>query len=180
LTGGAVARRYARALADVAAASGELERVQRDLGAFAELLRERQELAQFLRSPGVPQAAAAETVERLAQAMDLAPLAGRFLRLVLQAGRLSALEDILRAYGALADERLGRLRAEVTTAAPLPEAQLAGLRERLGQITGKQVYLTVRQDPALLGGVVTRIGSQVYDGSLRAQLARLREQLLQA
>ncbi|MFB3820393.1 MAG: ATP synthase F1 subunit delta [Candidatus Methylomirabilales bacterium] len=180
MTGGAVARRYARALADVAAGSGELEGVQRELGAFADVLRERRELAQFLRSPSVPKPAAAETVERVAEAMGLSPLARRFLRLVLQAGRLPSLEDILQVYGALADERLGRLRAEVTTAAPLPEAQLAGLRERLGQITGKQVYLTVRQDPAILGGVVTRIGSQVYDGSLRAQLARLHEKLLQS
>lgn len=179
MTRGAAARRYARALADVAAGSGELERVQRDLGAFADLLRERRELAQFLRSPSVPKPAAAETVERVAETMDLSPLARRFLRVVLQAGRLPALDDILRAYGTLADERLGRLRAEVTTAVPLPEAQLAGLRERLGQITGKQVYLTVRQDPAIVGGLVTRIGSQVYDGSLKAQLARLRETLVQ-
>jgi len=175
-----VARRYARALAEVAAEGGELERVQADLDAFAGLLGERRDLAQLFASPNVPKAAAAATADRVAEAMALAPLARRFLRLVALAGRLPVLPDILRAFAGMVDERLGRLRAEVTSAAPLPEAQLAGLRARLAEITGKQVCLTVRQDPLILGGLVTRIGSQVYDGSLRAQLARLREMLVQS
>jgi F-type H+-transporting ATPase subunit delta len=179
LTAGTVARRYARALADVAAAGGELERVQGELEGFDRLLADRREVGQFLRNPGVPRPAAIQAADRIAEAMGAGALTRRFLRLLLQAGRLEALRPILDAYAALADQRLGRLRAEVVTAVALPEAQLAQLRERLGQVTGRQVYLTVRQDPSLLGGLVTRIGSQVYDGSLKTQLARMRHALLE-
>lgn len=178
MTGATVARRYARALADVAASPDALERVQRELTAFAGLLRDRPDLRRFLTSPGIPRPAATEAVGRIGETMELAPLTRRFLRVVLQAGRVGLLESILQAYAAVVDERLGRVRAEVTTAVPLPDDQLARLRGRLEAVTGKQVYLQVRQDPALLAGVVTRIGSQVFDGSLRAQLGRLRAQLL--
>jgi F-type H+-transporting ATPase subunit delta len=98
--------------------------------------------------------------------------------MLLTAGRLGALEGMVRAYEALVDERLGRVKAEVTAAAPLDGEQQERLRRRLEQVAGKRVYLEVHEDPAILGGITARIGSQVYDGSLHAQLARLREQLV--
>jgi len=76
------------------------------------------------------------------------------------------------------DERLGQIRATVTTAGPLEAEAQERLRQRLEQMTGKTVYLEVQQDPRILGGLVTQIGSQVYDGSLRTQLSRLREELI--
>jgi F-type H+-transporting ATPase subunit delta len=78
------------------------------------------------------------------------------------------------------DERLGRVKATVTSAAPLDEAAQERLRRRLCDVAGKQVYLELRQDPAILGGVVTQIGSRVYDGSVKTQLARLRDELVRA
>jgi F-type H+-transporting ATPase subunit delta len=178
LKAGGVPRRYARALAEVAAGSGELERVQQDLAAVTSVLAAQRDLARLLRNPSVPREAAAQALDRVAQTMGLAALTRRFLGIVVRAGRLEALEAILRVYATLADERRGRLQAEVTTAAELPAAQLAQLRERLSAVRGRHVYLEVRRDPALLGGMVTRIGSEVYDGSLRTQLARLREALV--
>ena len=113
-------------------------------------------------------------------AMGLLPLTATFLRILLDAKRLAGLEGILRAYESLMDERLGRVKAVVTSAAPLDDAERDGLCRRLSEVAGKQVYLELRQDPALLGGVITQIGSRVYDGSLKTQLARLRDELARA
>ncbi|MEK6718343.1 MAG: ATP synthase F1 subunit delta, partial [candidate division NC10 bacterium] len=110
--------------------------------------------------------------------ISLRPLTVTFLRVLLSADRLGAIESIVRAYEALVDERLGRVKAEVTTAVSLDGEQQERLRQRLEQVAGKQVYLEVQQDPKILGGLVAQIGSQVYDGSLKTQLARLREQLV--
>jgi F-type H+-transporting ATPase subunit delta len=78
------------------------------------------------------------------------------------------------------DERLGRVKAVVTSAEPLDAEIQDRLRRRLGEVTGKDVYLELRQDPTLLGGVVSQVGSRVYDGSLKMQLARLRDELARA
>jgi F-type H+-transporting ATPase subunit delta len=177
LIGGAVARRYAKALADVAAGSQALEPVQDDLRAFVRLLTEQRELRQFIANPAIARKEAVAAVTDIARALGLRPLAVRFLTLLVESGRLGALEPILRAYEEQVDGRLGRVRATVTWAAPLPEAEQAALRQRLAAVTGKTVYLDARTDPALLGGVVAQIGSQVYDGSLRTQLRRMREEL---
>jgi len=112
--------------------------------------------------------------------MRVRPLTVTFLQVLVETGRLAGLEAILRAFELLADERLGREKAVVTSAAPLPADAQEGLRRRLSDLTGKDVYLELRQDPALLGGVVTQMGSRVYDGSLKMQLARLRDEMVRA
>ena len=177
---GSVAQRYAKALVDVAAASNELEDVHRDLRGFASLLREQRELRQFLANPSVARRDAAAVIQEIGAAMTIRPLAATFLQVVLEGGRLSGLAVILRAYEALVDERLGRVKAVVTSAAPLESGVQEGLRRRLGEVTGKDVYLESRHDPTLLGGVVTQIGSRIYDGSLKMQLVRLRDELARA
>jgi F-type H+-transporting ATPase subunit delta len=177
---GSVAQRYARALADVAAASHELEAVLRDLRGFAGLLREHRELRQFLANPSVPRWDAASMVQEIGAAMTIRPLAATFLQVVLDGGRLGGLDTILRAYEALVDDRLGRVKAVVTAAAPLESDVSEGLRRRLGEVTGKDVYLEFRHDPTLVAGLVAQIGSRVYDGSLKTQLARLRDELVRA
>ncbi len=172
-----MARRYARALADVAASSKELEPVRDDLRAFARVLASQRELRTLIMNPSVARKDAGLAVADISAAMGLRPLAGRFLDLLLDAGRLAQLDAILRAYEEQVDLRLGRVKAAVTLAAPLPEAEQAELTRRLSDITGKQVYLDARTDPALLGGFVAQIGSQVYDGSLRTQLRRMHDEL---
>ena len=175
-----VAKRYAKALVEVAAASGELDGVRQDLRALAELLRGHRDLRQFVSNPSVSRRDAGEVIQEVATAMQVRPLTATFLQILLEGGRLAGLETILRAYELLVDERLGRVRAVVTSAAPLEADAQERLRRRLGDVTGKDVYLELRQDPTLLGGVVTQIGSRVFDGSLRTQLARLRDEMVRA
>jgi F-type H+-transporting ATPase subunit delta len=180
LIAGSLAKRYARALVEAAAASDDLEGVGRDLRAIVDVLRDHRELRQFLANPSVSRRDAAEVVKDIGAAMRLSPLAATFLLIVLEAGRVAGLEAILRAYELLMDDRLDRVKALVTTAAPLEAEAQTELRRRLGEVTGKDVYLELRQDPTLLGGVVTQIGSRVYDGSLKTQLARVRAEMARA
>jgi F-type H+-transporting ATPase subunit delta len=180
LISASVSKRYAKALVEAAASPDTLERVRQELRGFADLLAEQRELRQFLANPSVPRSDAAQTVSEIVARMGFLPLTATFLRILLDAKRLAGLGGILGAYESLVDERLGRIKAVVTSAAPLSDAEQNGLRRRLSQVAGGQVYLELRQDPALLGGVVTQIGSRVYDGSLKTQLARLREELVRA
>jgi F-type H+-transporting ATPase subunit delta len=180
LIAASVAKRYAKALVEVAAASNELDGVRRDLRALAELLRDHRDLRQFVSNPSVSRRDAGEVIRDVAAAMNVRPLTATFLQILLEGGRLAGLETVLRAYELLVDERLGRVKAVVTCAAPMDADAQERLRRRLGEVTGKDVYLELRQDPKLLGGVVTQIGSRVFDGSLKTQLVRLRDEMVRA
>ena len=187
---GALAKRYARALVEAVgrpeaprapaaeAAGRALEAAGRELEAFAQLLREHRGLRAFFANPGLQRREKEAVLARLTAGLDLGATVTTFLRLLLEKGRLGHFELIARVYRDLMDERLGRMRAEVTTAAPLDEATRGRLAQRLAAVAGKTVVLDTRTDAGLLGGMVARMGGTVYDGSLRAQLARVREQLL--
>ena len=177
---GSVAKRYAKALVEVAGASAELEAVRQELTEFADVLRRNRGFRLFVANPSVQRRDKVAVFEQIVMALGFRTLTTSFLRALMQAGRLEGLESILRAYVTLVDERLGRVKALVTTATPLPAEQEERLRQRLGEVTGKQVYLEIRDDPSILGGLIPQIGSRVYDGSVRAQLLSLREQLAQA
>jgi len=178
LIAGSLAKRYAKALVDAATASNEHEVVLQELTEAVKLIHDHRELRLFLANPSVQQRDKVRAFEQIALTLRLRPLTTTFLRILLEAGRLPALESVVRAYEALVDERLGRVKAVVTSAASLEIEEQERLRRRLQEVTGKQVYLQVQQDPRILGGLVTQIGSQVYDGSLKTQLTKLREQLV--
>ncbi len=187
---GALSKRYARALVEAVggpqappgpaaeAAARDLEATGRELETFAELLRGQRGLRAFFANPEVQRRDKEALLNRLAPALGLSPVVTTFLRLLLEKGRLGNLEIIAHRYRDLMDERLGRVRAEVATAAPLDAAVQSRLAHRLAAVAGKQVVLETRTDAGLLGGMLARIGDTVYDGSLRTQLARVREQLL--
>ena len=175
---GGVSRRYARALGDVAAERGILEPVGRDLHTIAGLLNQNREAASFFANPGIPLADKRRVLQSLAERAEVQPLSANFLGLILEKRRLLHLPEIVLAYEGLIDERLNRAKATVTSAAPLPEPTLEGLRARLGMAIGKEIYLETRVDSEIMGGVVAQVGSTIYDGSLRTQLRRMREQLL--
>lgn len=175
---GGVSRRYAKALSEVAAERGVLESVGGDLHAVAALLKQNREAASFFANPGIPLADKRRVLQSLVERAGIQPLSANFLGLILEKRRLLHLGEIVLAYEELTDERLNRAKATVTSATPLSEPTMEGLRTRLGMAIGKEVYLEARIDSDIMGGVVAQVGSTIYDGSLRTQLRRMREQLL--
>lgn len=175
---GGLSRRYAKALADVAAEQQTLEVVGQDLRTVAETLKRTREATAFFASPAVPLSEKRRVLQAIAAEAGVKPLSVSFLNLVLEKRRLPQLHEIALAYEELTDERLNRAKATVTSAVPLPEPILRGLQARLRMATGKEIYLEARVDPAIVGGFVAQVGSTIYDGSLRTQLKKLREHLL--
>jgi F-type H+-transporting ATPase subunit delta len=135
------------------------------------------EVAGFFANPAVPRARKEAALAAAAERASASPLSVSLLRLLVARERVGLLPDVARLFRDLADERTGRVRAEVTAAVPLPAASLEALAAQLSAATGRQVHLTPRVDPTVLGGLVARVGSTLYDASLRTQLRRMREVL---
>jgi F-type H+-transporting ATPase subunit delta len=173
----ASAARYAKALFDVALAESAPEQVEKELVAFADLVRAHADLRQVLESPAIP---AARKQGIAAQLLDRQRPSGpvrKLLLLLAERDRFDLLTDLVAVYHERVMEHLKVVPAEVTTAAPLSADQAAQLQQRLGTTIGRTVTLTTKVDPAVIGGMVTRIGSTVYDGSVATQLAALRQRL---
>jgi F-type H+-transporting ATPase subunit delta len=175
---GSVSRRYARALFSIGVDRGSFEQLGRELDAVAALWAESAELRQALENPvfkpSEKRAVMQSLLPRVAPTADVQ----RFVLLLLERRRLPAVTSIARAYQEMADAHTGRVRAQVTSAQPLAAADLERVRQSLARRTGKQVIVEPAVDAALLGGVVARVGDLVLDGSVRTQLAALRDKLL--
>jgi F-type H+-transporting ATPase subunit delta len=174
----AIARRWARAVFEIGKEGGDVERLSGDVSAFAETFDHNAELAMVLDDPLVPEQAREAIVAELSDRMGLAAAAKSTLRLLARKRRLVAVPDIARQLSRLVDEDRNVVRAEVTSAGPLGDDYLQKLRAELEKATGKKVTISHKQDKSLIGGVVTRIGDQVIDGSVRTRLANFRESLL--
>lgn len=172
---GSIARRYARALIEVAGT--DYERVGAELSELADALFGAPDVARSLLRPGVAKDARERALGGIIDAAGVSMTTGNFVRLLLDKRRLANLPDIVRAYGHLADVRAGRLRARIGSAQPLSPPILAELAKRLGEVTRKNVAVEPIVDRSLLGGMVAQVGNVVYDGSLRTQLESLRRTL---
>lgn len=176
-----LASRYGRALLDVALRSADPDRVLRDLDELTALVDAEPRVAKWLSHPGVLAARKRALLERLFQVVgEPDPLTRRLVTMLAERGRLGLLGEIARVYRARLMEHRRIVQATVTTAVPLAPTLADRLRHRLSEVTGRQVDLIVQVDADLLGGVVARIGSLVYDGSVRRQLERIKERLQQA
>lgn len=174
----AVARRYATALFDVARKSGAAERASQDLSALARLVTEHAELGRVAASPAVPAAAKKAIMAAIMDAAGVATVeVRRLIDLLADRDRLSILPDVAAAFVERQHDAMRVAEAEVVTAVPLTPATRAALAEALGRVSGKTVTLTERVDPAIVGGVVARIGTFVYDASVAGQLGRLKQTL---
>jgi F-type H+-transporting ATPase subunit delta len=172
-----VVDRFADALADVAISENAADQVSRQLSDFLALLGESPELRLLLDSPAVSRASKHAVVEALVARLDASRTLRNFLFVVLDRRRTRLLPEIQRALDARLDERQGITRAEVTSAHELGDAEKDQLRAALARITGRRVKAQYRTDPALIAGAVVRIGSTIYNGSVSAQLERLRVRL---
>jgi F-type H+-transporting ATPase subunit delta len=172
-----VARRYALALMNLAARAKAVEAVSAALDEMADTLAESPQLQAFLVEPKISPTAKEAVVEALVTRGKVPGLVGNFLRFVTRKRRIELLPDIRAEFHELSDERMGRANAQVVVATALSDPQTKALRERLRGLTGKEVRLQVQVDPAILGGVVARVGSTVWDGSLRNQLDRIQHSI---
>jgi F-type H+-transporting ATPase subunit delta len=165
-----MAGRYANALFELALEEKALDSVRKDLDAFEALITGSADLARLVRSPvftGEEQARALKAVLDKAQ---ISGLAAKFLNVVAQNRRLFAVTQMIQAFRALVARHNGEVTAQVTAAAPLGEAHLQALKQALKSITDKDVDLDVKIDPAIIGGLVVKLGSRMVDSSLRTKL----------
>jgi len=173
----AILGRYARSLADVAFEDNLEQEVSRDIETFREIFRAVPELAEAFHAPAVPRETKDNLLAALVRRYPVHPVTANFLRVLLGHNRMRFYPQIADAYRKAVDERRGVVEAAVTAAAPLTREELAGLESRLAGVTGKRVRLEPRTDASLLGGVVVRVGSTVFDGSIRTQLSEMKRRL---
>jgi F-type H+-transporting ATPase subunit delta len=172
-----VAIRYAKALADVVLAKHEVERVRTELQDFALLLSRSSELVNVMISPAVALPQKKSLLQALAARAGYSTTTRNFLNILIDHHRINLFEEILAAVHRELDQRLGIQTVQVTTVTPLDEEQKRTLASRLRDLIQKEIQLETQVDAKLIGGVVARIGSTIYDGSIREQLQQLRMQL---
>lgn len=173
-----VARRYATALADVVMAGGEAQDVQKELTDWSEMMQSNEQLHEVFRNPTIPYDQKRKVLNTLIARTRVRPTTANFLQVLLQNQRLAELSEVNKRFAQILDERSGVVSAQVTTARPVPQSSQEALRAKLAAMTGKNVRLSFTTDEELIGGIVTRIGSTIYDGSVRNQLQQVKERLV--
>ena len=173
------ATRYARALLAVAIQEDMAVKVEHDLAALAGVIGGHAELSSVLTNPGVPHAARVGIVRAIAERLAVEVPLSKLLVILAARGRLELVPDLLEVYRERLREHQNVVHAVVTAAVPLTPDAVQALAHSLAGVTGKHVEVDAAVDPSLIGGVVARIGSTVYDGSLRTRLAQMKQRLRQ-
>ena len=173
-----VARRYATALADVAIARREEKVVQSEVDQWSTMIESSPQLKEVFANPTIVYDHKRKVLEDLIARSRARDTTASFLRVLLKNQRLAQLRDIADRYIQVLDERSGVLAGSVTTARPIPEELKRTLRETLSAATGHTVRLSFETDEKIIGGLVARIGSTVFDGSVESQLERLADGLV--
>jgi F-type H+-transporting ATPase subunit delta len=173
-----LARRYARALLELASEQKQVERVGKDLAELSSMWSESAELRELFGNPQFGLAARKSVLSELLSRAGVSPIVRNTALYLTDRNRVAALPEIARAFAELAEEADDAVRAEVTSAAALSEGYYAQLQKALEQATGKKVTIERKTDPALIAGVVTRVGDRVFDGSVRTRLEELKESLI--
>jgi F-type H+-transporting ATPase subunit delta len=170
--------RYAKALLGLAQEQQLTESIGTELAKIAEVLAD-PSLAKTLSLPNLSPKIRQDVTDQLVKALSPHPLLGNFLRVLAENDRLKDFPAIERSYQQLLEQTLGRVRATIRAAMPLSDGELQSLIDAFSQLTQKTVVPVVEIDPELLGGVVVAIGGKVYDASLKTQLQRMGESLVQ-
>jgi F-type H+-transporting ATPase subunit delta len=174
----AIAAPYARAFADVVfEAHLNANDVQQQLNDFVAAWRESADLRELFLDPSFPSDQKVAILDKLNARLGLSVQVRNFIAVIIQHDRLYVLDEILAEYRKEMNRRLGISEVQVTTARPLDADERQEIEQRVAALTGTQVQATYHEDKSLLGGVVVRVGSTVYDGSVKGRLDRLKEQL---
>ena len=178
MTNKTAATRYARALLDVAVKEqANLDQIESDLAGFGALFDQHPALAKVLLNPAVPVPRKRAAVADLLARTTFSPILSKLLLLLAERDRLVLLPDLLAAYRDRLMDYRHVVRAEVTTAAPIDGARVEQIQSGLAKATGRTVTIATRTDPTIIGGLVARVGSTVYDASVVRQLERMKERL---
>ncbi|MCY7375433.1 MAG: ATP synthase F1 subunit delta [Pyrinomonadaceae bacterium] len=173
-----VARRYAAALADVVAKSGETEIVKNELKTWEAMINANGDLQTAFQNPSISQTDKEKVLENLITKTQPIKTTANFLRVLIRNNRLTEIGEINRKFASVLEERSGVISANITSARELSEAQKAEMRTSLEKLTAKKINLEFKTDETLIGGIVTRVGSTVYDGSVKTQLQELKQQMI--
>lgn len=169
-----MARRYAKALLSLGEEEGRLDALTREVRSLGDAVASSAELRTLLASPVIPQESRHAVMKDIVARLGLSPTVRAAALLLTDRRRGAAIPEVAAALEALVDERAGKVKAEVTSAAPLTDAQALRVQASLEKITGRKIALSRKVDAALIGGVVARVGDRVFDGSVRTRLEQLR------
>ena len=172
-----IARRYAKALLIIGKEDDKAESYKEELGRFSDLITREKELEQAITNPLYDVGGRKKVLQAVIDKLSISKVMSSFLLLLFDKGRFGYLSDINEFYKKLADELKGIVRASLVSAAELSSETVEKIRTTLSKKTGKDIILEVEQDPSLIGGIVSRIGDLVLDGSIKTQLLNMRESL---
>jgi F-type H+-transporting ATPase subunit delta len=172
-----VAKRYAKALVELSHEKNLVEKTRTDLTDFAAAVDGQELLQKLFSSPAFTPDAKKAVIGDLSAKLGLQQTTKRFIEHLAEAGRIRYFRDVQQAFEELLADRQNRARAHVTTATPLGSGESAEIKKKLEAITGKQVEIDAKVDPALIGGARAQIGSVIYDGTIKNQLGKMREKL---
>ena len=180
MTNKTAATRYARALFDVALKEkADLDQIEQDIAQFADLFMQHPTLEKVLLNPAVPVTRKRTAIAELTARVKMSPIVAKLIALLADRDRLVLLPDLVASYrDRLADHR-NTVRAVVTTATPLAPDRVQQIQQSLADVTGRSVMLQTRVDPSIVGGIVARVGSVVYDASVTTQLQKMKESLVE-
>ena len=173
-----IARRYAKALVNLAEKGKDLDNAGKNLTAITEVYKENSELRQVLSDTKVSSRIKQEILKDVLNTIKTSKLVDTFSRYLLAKRRIDILPDIERAFNLLLQEKLGRIEANVTAAYELPKETVKKLVNAISGYSGKEVKVNVAIDPSIIGGMVTRIGSTVIDGSIKTHLNKIRQSII--
>lgn len=174
----AIATRYANALVEVALENKQADQIKQELAAFATMVRESNELHAFLSNPSIARAGKHAVIEQLVARMGASRTLRNYLFVIVDQRRAGLLIEIEQAFSTLLDARMGITQAAITSPDALTNEERVEIEAALVKLTGKKIQAQFATDASLIGGAVVRIGSTIYDGSVRAQLDRLRVQMI--
>ena len=179
MTNRTAAIRYARALLDIAVKERrDLQEIEAQLAQFVDLFTQHPMLQKVMLNPAVPVSRKRAAIAQLTMSAKVTPVLAKLIGLLADRDRLVLLPDLLAAYRERMLDHLQVVRAAVTTAVKLPAERAAAVERSLARLTGRKVTLETQVDPAIIGGVIARIGSTIYDGSVTTRLRRMKERLL--
>jgi len=173
-----IAKRYAKALVQLAEEKKVVDNTRADLAAFVEAVDSLPALQKLLASPVFTPENKKAVIKELAGKLGMQPATQRFVEHLAETGRIRHIKEMYEAFQEILAERTNRAMARLTTAAVISPADLAEIKKKLEALTGKQVDIDSRIDASLIGGAKAQIGSTVYDGSIKNQLSKMRNQLM--